>query len=484
MPLSDSLIQIVLPKKRMTPGGTSQTSTFSPSSSGQALAAPNYQNHLTDIFTSRTASNAQALMKDMVKYDTDVSATLHAYLTLCSTDITFMTYSQDGKMDTAGLELVQRAITLMSRRNDYSTGFRFVQSLNELGDSMRYMALLRGGTAVELVFDKLLNPTGVRHIDLANVSWTETKPGEYKPLQKAPSGGDDISLDVPNVFVKLYRQNPTEIYPESPFVSAINTIAARQQVINDLYRIMQKTGYPRLDVEVVEEVLRKNAPTEIQQNDAQLSNWVAAYMRSISAQLSGMRADTAFVHSDAIKTKIEGQGPGKSLDAQSIISVLNSQNQAALKTVATIIGRGEAGVNTASVEARVFSMSADALNRHVGDMMSEMLTFALRMAGYQGYVVVKYAPAELRPLTELEPQLTLRQQRLMTALSYGVISDDEFHMQMYNRPAPEGAPQLSGTNFMTAANESRADEVTPNDDPLGRSLSPEGSSAAKTNVKK
>ena len=139
------------------------------------------------------------------------------------------------------------------------------------------------------------------------------------------------------------------------------------------------------------------------------------------------------------------------MDVESIIKVLNSQNQAALKTVATIIGRGESGVNTASVEARVFSMSADSLNGPIADMFSDMMTLAMRLTGYEGFVTCVFDKAELRPETELEPQYLMRQSRLQNDLSLGLITDDEYHMEMYGRTRPVSAPLLQGTGFFAPA---------------------------------
>lgn len=44
------------------------------------------------------------------------------------------------------------------------------------------------------------------------------------------------------------------------FISVINTVYARLQIINDLYNIMQITGYPRMTVKVLEEVATRGLP--------------------------------------------------------------------------------------------------------------------------------------------------------------------------------------------------------------------------------
>jgi hypothetical protein len=482
-----SLSNIVLPKRRANPKGSSSTSTFNPQQTDQVLSAQDYRAHLVDLFTDRASLDSRELLNKLFKYDSDISATVHAYLTLSNTTPIFSVYNMDDELDRDGLKGLEQIIRGLTTRSDYSTGFQFTHKIEEIAEQLRYMILLRGGICAELVFDKFLVPAEVRHIDLATVNWYEKAAGQYKPEQEPPNANDPILLDLPNIFVKHYRQNPAEIYSESPFVSSINTVAARQQVINDLYRIMQKTGYPRMEVTVVEEVLMKNAPENIRQDPNQMRAWMNARLTEIANGVANLRPDAAYIHFDAVEAKILNEGgPAKSLDASDIMKVLDAQNQAALKTMGTIIGKGESGVNTASVEARVFSMSADSINVPIASMFEDMFTLALRLQGFDGYVKCKFAPAELRPDLELEPQRIMKQTRLLGDLSVGIITDDEYHMNMYNRPKPDSAPELSGTNFQTPTAGADAESVSPNSDPLGRSVASEGSTkqARSNEVKK
>jgi hypothetical protein len=484
-----SVLSVLLPKKKSKPDGTAYTNTFQPTQTTSIIGIPQYRDHLTDIFTSRTSQDSRALLKDLFKFDSDVSAAFNAYLTVANTTPRFYVYNLNGELDLAGMKQLESLMSNMTKRLDYTTkNFSFVPSIRQLAENFRYMILLTGGCAGELIFNKLLQPSEIRQVDLTTVEWFETKPGLFIPQQRTAGAQNPISLDVPTFFVKYYRQNPTEIYTYSPFVSSINTIASRQQVINDLYRIMQKTGYPRIEITVIEEILRKQAPADIRTNDALLATWMNTKLAEIGAGISNMRPDSSFVHTDSIESKILNEkGPGSAFDVKSIIDVLNAQNQAALKTMATVIGRGESGVNTASVEARIFSLSADSLNGPVADIFSDMFSLALQLSGYQGYVECKFDKVELRPDTELEPQLTMKQARLLENLSLGLIDDNFYHIEMFGTPPHDAAPILSGTGFMSKVSsdtQSSASKVSPNSDPLGRSLSAPGSKSASSNTVK
>lgn len=478
----DSLLQIVLGKTTKA-GGTSRTQTFNPQQTDRPLTAPLYQEHLTDIFTSRQADSSQTLLKELFKTDPDVSAAVFAYLTMANTEPLILVRDMQGEIDQQATLDLMSAIKLLTVPHDYTLGFQLKKSLKQICEELRYMALLRGGISAELVLDKQLAPSEIRIVDMADIQWYEKTPGQYKPVQKITGGAggkNEISLDVPTFFVAFFRHDPTTIYSYSTFVSSINTIAARQQVINDLYRIMQKTGYPRLDIAVVEEVLLKNIPVNIKNDQTLSREWMNTRLAEVRGTFENIRADQAVVHWDSVQPSIlNDKNPGMAVDISAVIETLNAQNQAGLKTMSTVIGRGTSGVNTSSVEARIAAMNADELNEPVADILSNMFSFILHQTGYQGFAEVSFTKAELRPDLELETMRALKTARLRQDLSDGLITDMEYHLQMYGRLPPAGSKPLSGTGFMTPTPTGAPDasNASVNADPLGRSLSPEGSTS-------
>lgn len=478
-PRLQSLLK-VKPLKRPPTKGVSVTNSYSPQAAQNVLSAPDRRDHLTDLFSSRQSQSADQLLQSLFVHDPDMSAAVNAFLTVADTEPLFLVRKRDGSFDRKGSQQLAALLSSVTSRYDYSKGFEMKQSIRALAESMRYMILLRGGIGEELVFDKNRLPTEIRHVDLNSVKWYEREPNKFTPEQESPQTGDKVLLDVPTFFVGFFRRDPTSIYGHSPFVSAINTVAARQQVINDLYRIMKQTGYPRIEIEIVEEVLRKAAPADVKADGDRLRQFVQQELARIQTEVSSLDPQQPIIHTDSVKFSIfNDKKPSNSLNIDSIIGALNAMNQAGLRSMATILGRGESGVNTASVEARIFSMNAEAINAPIAEVLSQMFTMALRVTtGGDSEVIVKFRPVELRPLTELEPQLALRQARLLKDLSLGIISDDEYHLEMHGRLRPDSAPELSGTGFMekSSGNEGSAnlEKVSPNSDPLGRSVSPEG----------
>lgn len=477
MALFDGFLQIIPGKKKAKTGGTASTGTYNPQTSDRVLTVPQYRDHLTDIFASRTADDSRTLLKGLFKTDPDVSAAVFSYLTMANTKPIILVRDMDGQIDREATKDLHKALKVITVPTDYTLGFQLKKSLSSLAEELRYMALLRGAIGVELVLDKTLKPSEIRNVDMATVEWYEKQPGQYKPEQNVASVR--TSLDIPTFFVAHFRRDPTEIYTSSIFVSSVNTIAARQQVINDLYRIMQKTGFPRLDVKVMEEVLVKNVPASIKADPQKTRDWMESRMGEIRGAFEGVRADQAFVHYDSVEPRILNEkNPSTGIDISSVIETLNAQNQAGLKTMATVIGRGSSGVNTSSVEARIAAMNADELNEPIAEVLTNICSFLMHSMGYQGFAEVYFEKAELRPELELEPQLMLLNSRLRQDLSDGLITDDEYHLMMYSRLKPDSSPDLSGTGFLNPVEAPiDAGDVSPNGDPLGRSISGEGSPA-------
>jgi hypothetical protein len=425
-------------------------------------------------------------MVTMFRNDPDISASVNAYLTVADTAPRFYAYDENNQLSTDGIALVDQLLQAITIPYDYTLGFQHKPPLSTLCEDMRYMILLRGAIGAELVFDKNYQPSELRQVDTGSLYWTEATAGVMKPEQSVSGENERRSLDIPTFFFAKYRQSPTGMYAYSPFVSAINGIAARQQVINDLYRIMQVTGFPRIDITILEEVVRKSAPPSLRDNPVDYTAYVNAQIGAIKSAYSALKPENAFVHTDAADIKIiNDRNPGAGLQITEVIETLDAQNVAALKVMAVVIGKGNGNSQVASVEARLFALSADQLNRPIETILSQALTLAARLAGFAGRIVVQFPPAELRPATELEPMLTMQRSRLIQDLSLGIISDQEFTMMMYGRPPLATAPLLSGTGFMEQMKASvDATDVSPNSDPLGRSITSPDAKQAKSNSTK
>lgn len=437
--------QLVLPSNAQM-GGKALSSTFDPQQSDQAIGAPETNLHLRDLLSERVSEEDDDLIQTLMQYDPDVGAAVGAYLTLSNTPMRYIARTPEGEIDSEAIDKISQLLAQISYPVDYQAGFTPDRTLKTRNQALRYMLLKRGSISVELVLDQAFGVMDVRNIDTKTLEWFEKTNGFLTPIQKIDS--DEIDLNIPTFYYASHRQDPNSPYSKSVFISVINTVYARLQIINDLYNIMQVTGYPRMDIKVLEETLTKHLPEDHKRDPKKRDDYVRRQISSITASFSQIRADQPVVHTDSVEvTTLNMPNGSVGIDIRPVIEVLNAQNQAALKSVATVLGRGESGVNTASVEAQIFSMQAAEINEPLASVWSNLLTFALRLSGSTSYVEVYFDKPEMRPPNELEPAMVQRQARLRKDLSDGLITDDEYHWQMYNRPKPSSAPDLSGSGF-------------------------------------
>lgn len=110
-------IKLILPKGKIK-GGRSYTPTFRPSNS--LLTAPQYRNHLDQLFDSRLTSDSRDLLNAAVNSDPDVSAAVHAYLTIASSaELIIYGYDANGVLDPQGIALGRQILEQITVVSDY-----------------------------------------------------------------------------------------------------------------------------------------------------------------------------------------------------------------------------------------------------------------------------------------------------------------------------------------------------------------------------
>ena len=454
-----ALGQVFLPKSAKT-NVTSNPVIHDPAQKANAIAALSTNQHMRNLISERQSTSDNDIITKLMVYDPDVGAATNAYMTLANQTMRYICYDVKGQIDLKAQLIIDQLVQSLSYTNDYSLGFTASRSMETRNANLRYMLLKRGSISGEMILDKNFGVTDLQLVDTGTLVWKSPKPNKLVPSQK--NGNTETVIDIPQFFYASLRQDPTSPYSKSFFISVINTVYARLQMMNDLYDLMKVTGYPRLDITIIEDVIVKAMPEPIRNDPVQKTNFINSIIGSMQNSMAAIRPDQPIVHTDSVTIGMVNESSAAAgLNVQPIIDTLNAQNQTALRSMATILGRGTSGVNTASVEARIFSMSAAEINDPIADLWSQAFTFALRLSGSLSVVEVNFDEPEMRPPNELEPSKVIKQSRLKTDLSDGLITDEEYHLQMYNRLPPAGTPKLSGTGFMDKVAAATAATTTP-----------------------
>lgn len=415
-----------------------------------------------DVGNLRNLGDEHEVIKQLQRYDPDTANAIWATLRFAATPLSIIYKNDKGEFDadkTKEFKMLLKANWLISTNDP---------SAEELSDQIMRQLFLYGATGLEVVLNEFKYPTKFVLVKNKNVLW-RMKKGKYVPFQKKPGGNGEINLDIPTFFFQVLDKDPDEASSESPLLPAIQAIVFKQQVIGDIQRVLKRTGYPRLKVTVLEEVLRKNAPTKVRGDDKLLAKWLSEQKSAIGTELAKVKPEDAVVIFDSLEIDTLENKNASSVDFRPIMEILDSQVVSALKSLPSILGKGKGGSqNIASVEAMVFLNTPRFLQMRSAKLLSQAFTMTARLAGMKGYIEVEHEHINLRPELELEPQRLARQNRILQLQSFGHIDDSEAALALGIEHLP--TEELAGTQFLTGGPEVDTENISPNSDPLGRSI--------------
>ena len=415
-----------------------------------------------DVGALRNLGDEYDVIKQLNRYDPDTANAIWATLRFASTPLTIIYRDDKGVFNadkTNEFKNLLKANWLISTNEPSS---------EELSDMIMRQLFLYGGLGLEVVLNEFKFPTKFVLVKNKDVSWKSNK-GKFIPFQKKPGGSGEINLDIPTFFFQTLDRDPDEATAESPLLPAIQAIVFKQQVIGDIQRVLKRTGYPRLKVTVLEEVLRKNAPISVKGDEKQLAKWLADQKKAIGTELGKINPEDAVVIFDSLDIDTLENKNAASVDFRPIMEILDSQVVSALKSLPSILGKGKGGSqNIASVEAMVFMNTPRFLQNRATKLLSQAYTMTARLAGMKGYIEVSHQPINLRPELELEPQKLAKQNRILQLQSFGHIDDSEAALALGIDHLP--VEELAGTNFLNGGPEVDTENISPNTDPLGRSI--------------
>ncbi len=238
-------------------------------------------------------------------------------------------------------------------------------------------------------------------------------------------------------------------YETPPFLPAIQAVLFSISVLQDLQKIVKRVAFPRISVKIVEQTLRKFAPTHVQFDDKLMATWLNEQRTAIGNALRTLNPEDAAVFFDSINIDLLETKNNATIDFKPLMQVIDQQIITGLKSLPTILGRQFSSSQTLSgVEALLYAKSVVSVQNVVCDMLSRALTLALRLEGKKGFVKVSYGAVTLRPAHEIESFLTLRQDRVLRNLSLGFITDTQAAEDLTGDPTlPTTFTPLSGTGF-------------------------------------
>lgn len=398
--------------------------------------------------TYRQGADTPAIIRNLARVSPELSAAVAANIRVGIPEgYIAMARNPDGSFNRDGTQLALQLLRQMDTMPDYFNGFSHVSSLRSTAEALAKEMQISGGMLMELVLDKNRLPFQFVPIPVSQLFFFPDDTKGLTPFQRI--GGQLIPLDFPTVFYVTLDQDLLDPYAQSPLESAVQPVLGSTTFLSDLRRLCSRHVYKQIDVIIDEEKLMKRIPLAIQHDPTQVATYLNTVIAEIGGALNNKTVEEALVHYDFFEIKyVEGDTGDTPGTFDTVRTILDTKIATASRTPPSIIGMGSTTQNVSSTETLMFMINANGTIRlKLQEMFSKALTLAVRLFGLDVTVEFEYDDIELRPQSELEAYLSMRQSRLLTQLSFGFITDDEYCLRTAGQLTPVGFTPLSGTLF-------------------------------------
>ena len=328
--------------------------------------------------------------------------------------------------------------------NMYDGGYQRIKTLSKFAATILRYNLKRGGVGCEVKLGAKKRPIALYPFDSKWVAWVvATDRKHFVPIQYYRHGVK--SLDKENILFMCLQENLDTGAPSSAFLAAINSIFFRLSVMRDLERAIKRIGYPRLDVEVVEEVIARNLPMDIRQDPEKLKKAIQAEMDNLKAEFNSLKPEESFVHTEAVKVDQKDAPKGTTINIDSLMKYLDVQISNALHTLPQFFGRGD--TVQGEVDTIIYQWTITRMQKDVCEFLNAIFTYCLRMSGNSGTAHFYFEPLDLRSATELENHKLMKQKRILEKAYMGLLSFEEAMFQIDHKLPPRN---IDKTWFETA----------------------------------
>lgn len=398
--------------------------------------------------TYRYGQTTKETIRNLVRVNPDLAGAVSAHLRIGIPEkYIALARNQDGSFNEEATRLAMSLLRRWDTSPDYLTGFSQTDSLRSCSEALGKEGVTYGGMMLELVLDKQRLPSFLQPLSVTQLKWYEDGKG-LRPVQDI--GGTEIDLDFPTIFYVAVDASLLDPYAQSPLESAIQPVLASTQFLNDLRRVSARHVYPRYDITIDEVKFRATLSPEVSSDEKLLAGKINEVFDSVATMINNLGVEEALVHFDFIKVSyVQGQDG----DVPQIFSTIKDIHDAKLatgaKTLPAILGHGTGSQNIASTESMLAMMTANSIVRiKLMELYSRALTMSCRLFGQDVTVNFEFDTIDLRPDSELEAFRTMKSDRLMRQLSYGLITDAECCLRLTGQLPPPGYVVLSGTRFM------------------------------------
>jgi len=443
--------------------------------SKQDISNPAARAERMSLDVLRKQGNYTEVIRRIVNKEGPFSTALFSYVQVASSAWKICAYDDTtGQFSPEVTSLARQVEASMDTVRDYSRGYSDMEGMDTLKTKLLREAAISGAIGAELVLNKALLPERVQVTPTETIVFTSRGDGTKYPKQPGKAtGGGDIILDIPNFFYSRVHPDSNTPYGMSMFVAALDQTDYFREFMEDMRKVLRRAGQPRMVIKLMAEAVQAALPAEAKEDPKKLSAAMDNVLTQVQEVVNAMSPEDALIMYDYAETTML-KGEGEKADFKPLIETLAGLTATSMKSHPSIIGMRIGGSQSLSnTESLIFLKMAHALQVPAAEVMSRIMTLAVRLYGAKAHVKVVFDPIDLRPKLEQEAQLSMRQARVLEQLSLGLITDDQAAVELGTFPRPAGSQDLSGTMFLQAATVDPS-KASPNNGPQERALTPEG----------
>ncbi len=444
-----SLLPPAAPVKPPKPGGASYPGFIkNPASNGNQLPKPLFDVTNVDLVkTYRNGATTAENVRNFTRFSPELSASVAAnnrvgipekYIAIGK--------NPDGSFNLQATQLALQLLRQMSTMPDYENGFSHVGSLRSTSEALAKQIQQEGAAAMELVLNKARLPSQFQPVPVSTLRFIQEDKG-VSPRQLV--SGELIDLDIPTFFYVALDPDLYDAYAQSPLESALQPVLAATQFLQIMRRLCERHVFQRYDISIDGEKLLERIPAEISADAEKLQVYYNDVIGQINSSINTLGVEEALVHYDFFDVKfIEGDNGETPNTFETVNTLYASKIATASKTPPSVLGMGSTSLNVASTETLMFMINANGMIRlKLQELYSKALTLAVRLFGLDVTVEFEFDDIELRPRSELEAYWSMKQSRILTLLSFGLMSDEEACLRLTGQLPPPGYKPLMGTLF-------------------------------------
>lgn len=384
----------------------------------------------------------------------ETSFAIWQFLRVANAGCQFKAKKVSGEDDKRGQKVLDQILWTLNHPPNTSQ-FEAARGIEMVTGQLLLNAMLRGACGCEDVLNVQGRLDRIQVFDTGTI-YFKTEQGRLVPYQKVSSASTGyIPLDYPTIFYQPLDPGTDDPYGSPPLASLIQIVIFQIQFMNDLLAAVHRVGYPRMTGSLVEEAFRNQLPEAIKQDAKKYQEAADTYMAAVQTSLTNLEPDDYLIGWDTLKMDILGKGGSMSMKVDAVIKVIEQSLAASLKTLSTILGRGEnTSKESYAAELKLYSRGIESVQMVVEKILERALTLALNLEGVQGWVDVSFAPVDLRSELQVAAEHQTKQDFITFARDCGDISDLEQTNLIRNMLGLVGLPE-DWEEMKAEANEKR-----------------------------